>query len=482
MANGNRTRVGVGSAAGGAGTPSVSPLAATVAALAGEPDAIAAPRPEVPSGSPRFVTRAILGEGGMGRVHEAEDLQFGRRVAMKELLGDGAELERRFVVEALVTGNLEHPGIPAVYERGTRDGRPFYAMKMLAGRPLGEAMRAADTVEERLALLPVIIQVAHTLGFAHDRGIVHRDVKPDNVMVGEHGEVWVVDWGIAKVSGRQESLATAAPEGHAHTQRGSLLGTPAFMAPEQARGDVDAIDARTDVFALGAILYALFTGRAPNDGDDLTTILAAALTGKRPALAAVAPATPDPLVAIVERAMSQDPAARFPNASSLARALERFLATASVAKPSLVVRAIAVAASVGALLLAALGALATLASVSTLREQGFGAYLVILFTVLGLGLTAIDGRTRGAHALWPVAAAMAAATLLSGLSATATNFSAVTRYLVEHTPREEWAAALVQGTWETLGVLAFACQATLVQVVVLALVARAHALRPRDGR
>src|SRR3974390_615240 len=163
-----------------------------------------APPGAVGAGGPRFVTSRVLGEGGMGRVHEALDRQFSRSVALKELRADRVSeaARERFATEALVTGNLEHPGVPPVYERGLLpDGSPYYAMRLVRGRTLHDAIEQSHDLQVRLRLVGVVSKIAHTLAFAHERGVVHRDLKPENIILGKHGEAIVLDWGIAKVRG-----------------------------------------------------------------------------------------------------------------------------------------------------------------------------------------------------------------------------------------------------------------------------------------
>ena len=209
------------------------------------------------------------GRGGLGRVFRARDKELGRDVAVKELLHRGNTAELRFFREALITARLEHPGIVPVHEAGRwPDGTPFYAMKLVQGRPLKALIDECKTLEDRLALLPHIIAVADAIAYAHDRKIIHRDLKPSNVIVGDFGETVVIDWGLAKdltdevpelsaseaaAEGAPYRAAVAAIDGL--TVAGSVLGTPAYMAPEQARGE--AVDERADVYAIGAILHLL---------------------------------------------------------------------------------------------------------------------------------------------------------------------------------------------------------------------------------
>jgi len=206
------------------------------------------------------------GRGGLGRVFRARDKELGRDVAVKELLQRGSGSELRFFREALITARLEHPGIVPVHEAGRwPDGTPFYAMKLVAGRPLKELIDAAATVEDRLALIPHVLAVADAIAYAHDRRIIHRDLKPSNVMVGDFGETVVIDWGLAKdlrdtVSEPADQGPYRSPAAIGLTAAGSVLGTPAYMAPEQLTGHADE---RSDIYALGGILYHVLTGASP---------------------------------------------------------------------------------------------------------------------------------------------------------------------------------------------------------------------------
>ena len=203
-----------------------------------------------------------LGRGGMGAVWLVEDPVLHRRVALKVLAveNSSADLAARLMREAQILARLEHPGIVPVHDAGTLpDGRTFYCMKYVQGQTLDRHIEGM-ALRQRVQLLQ---RIAEPLAFAHSRGIVHRDLKPSNIMVGDFGEVLIVDWGLAKLtSPRPEATESAIPttaanakhELGATTEHGSVLGTAGFMAPEQARGEVDAIDQRTDVYGLGAIM------------------------------------------------------------------------------------------------------------------------------------------------------------------------------------------------------------------------------------
>jgi serine/threonine protein kinase len=197
-----------------------------------------------------------------------------RVLALKVLpLGRSGDLERRFVAEARICASLEHPAIVPVHELGwLPDGRAWFTMREVRGRTLGEVLGDRPPLRRTLEQLA---RVAEAVAFAHSRGVVHRDLKPTNVMIGEYGEVFVVDWGIAKVVGGPSGPTGAARGADpALTVDGSVLGTPVYMAPEQAFGDPDAIGPATDVWGLGAVLYEVLTGRPPLQGQDTYEVVA----------------------------------------------------------------------------------------------------------------------------------------------------------------------------------------------------------------
>ena len=223
-----------------------------------------------------------LGRGGMGVVLRARDLTLGRHLAVKILLGQAGEhsgLEQRFLEEAQVMGQLQHPGVPPVHQLGRlTDGRPFFSMKLVRGRTLAQLLAQRRSAGDELPrFLDIFAQVCQTLGYAHSRGILHRDLKPANIMVGAFNEVQVMDWGLAKVLHRPaEGSADAQPASTIFTVRtaaeglasqpGMVAGTLAYMAPEQARGEVASLDERADVFGLGALLCEILTGQPPYRG------------------------------------------------------------------------------------------------------------------------------------------------------------------------------------------------------------------------
>ncbi|HUS66817.1 MAG TPA: protein kinase [Kofleriaceae bacterium] len=268
----------------------------------------------------RYVELDEIGRGGLGRVARARDRVLDRTVALKWLLRADAATQRRFVGEAMVTARLQHPSIVPVYDAGSGRGEPFYAMKLVAGKSLAELLAEATTADARLALLPSVLAVAQAIAYAHSEKVIHRDLKPHNVIVGAFGETVVIDWGLAKRLGAAEEAASAgASVSGDQTVAGDVLGTPAYMAPEQARGE--ELDERADVFALGALLYHVLAGRAPYVAGDVEAILALARAGDAPPLPEAAPAE---LRAITHKAMAKGAADRYATAAQLAEDLVRF--------------------------------------------------------------------------------------------------------------------------------------------------------------
>jgi serine/threonine-protein kinase len=251
-----------------------------------------APSDQAPSGTAgRNLLFGEIARGGMGAVLRGRDPALGRDLAVKVLLEahrDNPELVGRFVEEAQIGGQLQHPGVVPVYELGQfQDDRPFFTMKLVKGQTLAKLLLQRTSPQEDLPhLLTVFEQVCQTIAYAHARGVIHRDLKPANVMVGAFGEVQVMDWGMAKVLHQERAADQPSPSPGEVTvirtarsgstaeasQPGTVLGTPAFMPPEQARGEVDKIDERADVFGLGAILCAILTGKPPYSGRDSSEV------------------------------------------------------------------------------------------------------------------------------------------------------------------------------------------------------------------
>ena len=283
--------------------------------------------------------------GGLGEVFRATDPGLNRVVAVKHLLphhADRPDSRRRFLVEAEVTAWLEYPGVVPVYRLfADADGRPAYAMRFVQGATLDDAVRAyhagpPDPVAFR-RLLQSVLQMAHTVAYAHSRGVIHRDLKPQNVMLGKFGETLVVDWGLAKVVGRaadppdgpagEGTLVLADGDGSGgHTQMGSAVGTPAYMSPEQAAGRWDVIDPTTDVYGLGATLFAVVTGRPPLAPGNWPELQQKIQQGDFPRPRQVKADVPQALEAVCLRAMALKPADRYPPAAAVAADLEHGLA------------------------------------------------------------------------------------------------------------------------------------------------------------
>jgi len=264
----------------------------------------------------------------MGRVLAARDLRLGRAVAIKELLPKNRDAVRRFEREARITARLQHPSIIHVYEAGVwTGGEPFYAMPKVSGRSLDKAVAERATLAERLGLLPNVIAVADALAYAHNERVIHRDLKPSNVLVGAFGETVVIDWGLAKDLGMpvdpMESLQLRQTHVAAgETNAGSVVGTPAYMPPEQAHGK--SVDQRADVYALGALLYHVLVGEPPYTGTSSADVLEQVKRGPCAPVRRRAPGAPADLVAIVDKAMARDPDARYADAGELAQDLKRF--------------------------------------------------------------------------------------------------------------------------------------------------------------
>ena len=282
----------------------------------------------------RYEVAGRLGSGGMGVVLAATGSRFGRPVAVKIVTVDRDDLRRRFEREAQITARLQHPAIVPVYGSGARDGQPFYAMKAVSGRPLDQVIAEASTLAQRMALLPKVIAVTEAIAYAHAQRVIHRDLKPANILVGAFGETVVIDWGLAKDLSLADADADAAPAGAGpyraagdHTHAGRVMGTPAYMPLEQARGE--PVDERADVYALGAITYHVLAGAQPyrkldEDSVPWESMVARVLSGPPAALAVVAPDVPPDLLAIVARAMSRDASGRYSSAAELADDLRRF--------------------------------------------------------------------------------------------------------------------------------------------------------------
>ncbi|HWE36980.1 MAG TPA: serine/threonine-protein kinase [Isosphaeraceae bacterium] len=292
----------------------------------------------------RYTRTHLHARGGIGQVWLARDGSLGREVALKELRPEKAEspgVSARFLYEAKVTGQLEHPGIVPVYELAdAADGRgPYYTMRFIRGKTLSEAIRDYHEARERGGddpvalrdLLMAFVAVCNAVGYAHSRGVIHRDLKGANVVLGDFGEVMVLDWGLAKVAGQAEAAA-ASPflpdreDGHEETREGQILGTPAYMAPEQADGRLDEIDSRTDIYGLGAILYEVLAGRPPFTASKLTELLEMVRDRAAEPPGKLNPGAPPALGAVCLKALAKKPADRYATATELADEVRRWLA------------------------------------------------------------------------------------------------------------------------------------------------------------
>jgi WD40 repeat protein/serine/threonine protein kinase len=295
----------------------------------------------------RFQVLRPHARGGLGEVFVAFDRELNRDVALKELrarLAHDPIAQARFLLEAQVTGRLEHPGIVPVYSLGRyADGRPYYAMHLIQGETFRDAIERFHSSgvvthgreSQELAfrrLLRSVIESCNAVAYAHSRGVVHRDLKPDNIMLGPFGETLVVDWGFAKLlpgPARDEGEAVSADSlatDASMTQPGSVMGTPRYMSPEQAAGDLDRVGPASDIYSLGAILYCVLVGHGPFPDGDIRDVLGRVRRGIFPAPRRLRRSVDPALEAICLKAMALDPSDRYAMALDLANELETWLA------------------------------------------------------------------------------------------------------------------------------------------------------------
>ncbi len=308
--------------------------------------------PEMPALADRPVRVQLLGEiarGGMGVVLKGRDPDLGRDLVVKVLLQshkDKPDLVRRFVEEAQIGGQLQHPGMVPVYELGAfGDRRPYFTMKLVKGQTLAEMLAGRESATDDLPwFLGIFEQVCQTMAYAHSRDVIHRDLKPSNVMVGSFGEVEVMDWGLAKVlpkggviddaaagkvAAHETVIATARVLSDSDlSQAGSVMGTPAYMAPEQARGEGEVVDRRADVFALGSILCEVLTGQPAFTGRSAGEIHRKAAVGDlAEAVARLDACGADgELTALARACLAREPEDRLPQAAAVADRITAYLA------------------------------------------------------------------------------------------------------------------------------------------------------------
>jgi serine/threonine protein kinase/beta-lactam-binding protein with PASTA domain len=259
----------------------------------------------------RYRVLGRLGVGGMATVYLAEDSSLGRKVALKvmaERYAEDGEFVERFRREAQAAARLNHPNIIAVYDRGEADGRPYIAMEYLQGRTLKQVIQKEGQLPPERAIA-IAMQVLAGLRYAHEHGVVHRDVKPHNVLVGDDGRIKVTDFGIAHAGDPQM------------TEVGSIVGTAQYLSPEQARGRT--VGPQTDIYSLGVVLYEMLAGRVPFEGDSSVAIAMQHVSDPPPPLQALAPQVPDSLALVVAHAMLKEPSQRYGSADEFGADLDR---------------------------------------------------------------------------------------------------------------------------------------------------------------
>jgi len=326
-----------------------APLGLDATLESGPPSPTSATKPvEVGRANPpRYHLRDFLAAGGMGEVWRAEDTQVGRLIAVKRIRHArqaNSAIEARFLFEAQIMGQLEHPCIVPLHDLGRNEaGELFSVMKLVHGSSLKQRLVAFHTSKsadwprhvEFRRLLEAFVSICQAVAYAHSRGVLHRDIKPDNVMLGDFGEAMLLDWGLAKAMDKPDGAAdNSATSGRVRstsgnstaTQAGAVMGSPAYMAPEVAAGQSEAVDQRTDVYLLGATLYEVLTARPPRSGISALELIELAQRAPPPPPRSVDRRVPRPLEAICQRAMALEREDRYASASALAQEVENYLA------------------------------------------------------------------------------------------------------------------------------------------------------------
>jgi serine/threonine-protein kinase len=279
----------------------------------------------------RYVDQGLLGQGGMSIVHRVRDLRLLRAVALKRLREKYANRPndvQRFVEEAQITGQLDHPNVISVHDLASDElGHPYFVMKLVEGQTLSDILAASALPRdgETLAtLLGIVVKVCDAVAYAHSKGVIHRDIKPQNVMVGSFGEVYLNDWGLARILSTEDGMSMS-PSGGQEVDDGS--GTVWYMAPEQAVPGGSTVTLLTDVFGIGALLYEVLTGRPPYDGQTESEIRAKAFLGelRHPDEVLGQGAVPASLSRIAMKAMAREPEDRFPSVMVMRKELDRVL-------------------------------------------------------------------------------------------------------------------------------------------------------------
>lgn len=275
--------------------------------------------------SSRYVQERLLGRGGMGEVWQAWDTQLRRYVAVKRVLFGGSEsLSARLMREARITASMEHPGIVSVHDAGIdEEGRPWYAMRIVRGRSLAQHLSESLDQKGQQRLLRHALAACEAAGFAHHAGVAHRDLKPTNIQIGAFGETQILDWGLASPIDDNEVVDSVESRVGSISDEGLVLGTPAYMSPEQAAGNPSG--AEGDVYSLGLVLYELLAGKPAYGGGSKRQVLRQVLAGPPKPIEQIAPDTAPELLAIVHRCLQRDPDRRYPDARALAVDLSAYL-------------------------------------------------------------------------------------------------------------------------------------------------------------